>query len=530
MAQSYSTPRVLAPFCVVAAVMLLCAAILANSMTKPVGRDEQMYCTAGALLAQGKMIYRDFSYPSQLPYHPLLLAALYRGLGTSYYLLTARLLSVISDVLAVLCILGIYRSVFGVHRLHGLLFGLAAVILYLFNPIVDYALGYAWNHDVVILCVVVSLWVFVTTDFQSRSRFWRIALMSVLLTVATFMRVTTALVEVLFLLAVLVAACASPRGARSCIRAALCFSVAGIVTAAWPIWIIARAPEAFRLNLVRIPALYGRWLHDIGIVHGKLALTVAAFLTPGYLVLLTLVVLAMAVYLTSGVRRHPSNFTRQEKWRATVSFSLPLLFFVIAYVPPTIWEQYLAVPVPFLVIALAYPLAALVRGQPRGMSFSPWGRPRIVACVLGVGAVTAILANSTFLYRAIAVLVPENWTPVSLHRTSADIAAKTEQPRLALTLGPLYAIEGGCDIYPELSCGPIVYRIADQLSADERQLVHAVGPKTLSELFTPVPPTVVIVGVEPSYFSFLEAPLRQSIPPDWRRETYDQGLEAYLRP
>ena len=83
------------PALVGAVVFVLAAAILANSLTKPIGRDEQMYCTAGALLAQGRMIYRDFSYPSQLPYHPLLLAALYRALGTTDYLLVGRLVSVL---------------------------------------------------------------------------------------------------------------------------------------------------------------------------------------------------------------------------------------------------------------------------------------------------------------------------------------------------------------------------------------------------------------------------------------------------
>ncbi len=54
-----------------------------------------MYCTAGVLLSQGQSIYRDFSYPSQLPYHPLLLAALYKGLGTTHYLLVGRLVSAV---------------------------------------------------------------------------------------------------------------------------------------------------------------------------------------------------------------------------------------------------------------------------------------------------------------------------------------------------------------------------------------------------------------------------------------------------
>ena len=61
---------------VVLILAILSLVILSNSMTKPVGRDEHMYCTGAVLLAQGKIIYRDFSYVAQLPYHPLLYATL----------------------------------------------------------------------------------------------------------------------------------------------------------------------------------------------------------------------------------------------------------------------------------------------------------------------------------------------------------------------------------------------------------------------------------------------------------------------
>jgi hypothetical protein len=71
-------------------LIVLSAAILANSMTKYVGRDEQMYCTGAVCLAQGKLIYRDFSYAAQMPYHPLLCAALYKMFATTHYLLVGR--------------------------------------------------------------------------------------------------------------------------------------------------------------------------------------------------------------------------------------------------------------------------------------------------------------------------------------------------------------------------------------------------------------------------------------------------------
>jgi hypothetical protein len=509
-------------FCLLSSVLwtlVLGAALLANSMTKEVGRDEQMYCTAGVLLGQGQMVYRDFSYPTQLPYHPLLLAALYRALGTTHYLLIGRLVSVVCDVLVVIFILLIYRSIFGPHRLDGLLFGLAAAALYVFNPLVDYAAGYAWNHDVVILCVVMSLWLFLTTDFQKKSHLWRIGAAGVLLTFATFMRATTALVELLFLAAILFAAGGS---LRNRIRTALPFGVAASIVTIWPIWVIAQAPQAFWLNLVQIPALNGRWQHEVGRTFGKIALTMDSVTTPGYLVLLLLA--AYSVWIAWQGR---SNLDRTEKRRAGLAALLPLVFLVIAYIPPAVWHQYLAVPVPFITIAIAYPLVALRRQTDGSKS---WRWYKLTCCLVGAAAVIAVFAYPIVLDRCLFLAVPERWTPMELHKSSVKIAADIKEPGFVLTLGPLYALEGGRDICPELSAGSFVYRVADRLSAEERALTHAVGPKTLGELAGNRLPASVIVGVEPSYFAFLEDPLRKLVPPDWQRDTYGNTLQVYHRP
>ena len=154
---------------VVLTLVVLSAAIWANAMTKSLGRDEQMYCTGGALLARGKIIYKDFSYPAQMPYHPLLYAVLFKIFNTTRYLFVGRMVSVVCDILTMLCIVAIYRRVFASLPIAGLLFGLAGAVLYVFNPLVDYANGYAWNHDVVIFCVVLSFWLFVSTDLAKKS-------------------------------------------------------------------------------------------------------------------------------------------------------------------------------------------------------------------------------------------------------------------------------------------------------------------------------------------------------------------------
>jgi len=502
---------------VVLTLVVLSLALLANSMTKPVGRDEQMYCTGAVLLAQGKMIYRDFSYAAQMPYHPLLCAALYKVFGTTYYLLIGRLLSCACDILTMVCIAGIYRCVFKPLTIAGMLLGLAASVLYVFNPLVDYTNGYAWNHDVVILCVVLSLWLFVGADFQQKREYWRIAAIGALLTFATWMRITTAIVELLFF-AILLSLPAKSIGQR--FKSALPFLTASALVSLWPVWVIAQAPRAFYLNIVKIPMLYGQWLHEIGMVFDKFDLTFACLTRAGYLVLILL-----AIYLFAAIAVLRRRLKIESGRNLLLAALLPVIFFAIALIPPTMWQQYLGVPVPFLVISLAFPLSLLRRLGDKAIARKHF---RIAAALTALCAVVAFLSYPQVLYRTPFAFVPDRWAPVEMHKLSQDIAGKTKEPKQILTLAPLLALEGGCDIYTELSAGAIIYRIADSLSAEEREITHTAGPESLLKLLEEKPPSAVILGVE---MQRLETPIFESVvKSDWKRQNYRDGPAVYFRP
>jgi len=504
---------------VVVIIVALALAILGNSMTKPVGRDEQMYCTGAACLAQGKMIYRDFSYAAQMPYHPLLYAALFKMFNTTRYLLVGRLVSSVCDILVMICIVCIYRHILKPFAISGMILGLGAAVLYVFNPLVDYSNGYAWNHDVVILFVVLSLWLFLSTDFQQKSKYWRIAAIGALLTFATCMRVTTILVELLFFVILL---SMPARSIKERFKNALPFLLAGAVVLIWPVWVIAQAPRAFFLNLVKIPMLYGQWLHEIGMVHNKFALTFACLTTPGYFVLVLLTIYFCIIVLFLRRRLKTGNGRN-----LLVTGLLPAIFFIIALIPPTMWRQYLAIPVPFLVVSFAFPLSYLRRLTDKagiGKHF------KIASALMVLAVLVAVLQFPVVLHGIPMVLVPERWVPNELHNISQDIAdtIKTKDPKLILTLAPLLAIEGGCDIYTELSCGSIIYRIADSLSPEDRRITHTAGLETLVESIEKSPPSAVILGVE---MDFLEEPLRENaVKADWKRKNYEYAPLVYFRP
>jgi hypothetical protein len=516
-------------------LLFLSFAIFSNSVSKPLGRDEQMYCTASALLAQGKMIYRDFSYAAQLPYHPLLCAAFIKIFNTSHYLLVGRILSVFFDILILVCIFGIYRYIFKSFAITGTLLGLAGVVLYIFNPLVDYANGYAWNHDAVISCVVMAFWLYLSTDFTKKSKYWRIAAIGALLTFASCMRITTILVELLFLAIILSLPAES---IKQRLKTALPFLIATAVVSAWPVWVIAQALRAFFLNLVKIPKLYGEWLHQISMVYNKLGLTLACFTKLGYFVLLLLCIYLF--FITLCLRRR----LRITNVRALLlAILLSLTFLIIALIPPTMWIQYLAMPVPFLILSVAYPLKYLreLANQTTNKTYFH------IACILiSVSILVTVIspgigpdpiqhpptmpAYRVMLQRAKMLLIPDNWVPIEIHKISEDIAERTKEPKLILTLGPLLALEGGGDIYTELSCGAIIYRIADSLTTTERSITKTVGPKTLGALLEKTPPSAVIVNVERGKLSPLEAPLQAVVKPDWERKTYKNGFIAYFKP
>jgi hypothetical protein len=414
-----------------------------------------------------------------------------------------------------------------------MLFGLAAVTLYLFNPFVDYANGFAWNHDVIMLLVIASFSLFLSIDFHRKSEFWKIALIGALLTLATCMRITTALVQLVFLVFLLVR---RPGNVKQKFYSILPFIAASAAVAVWPIWVIFLAPRAFYLNLLRIPALNGWFLHSYGMAYGKLDLIVRALTSPGYALLVLL-----AGCLLLGVFGQRRNIKISNTANLAFSVALIIVFCIIALIPLTMWKQYLAMPVPFIVIGFAFPLLYLrtLSENPNIDKLFRAARTLIAACAL-----VAIASFPYCLLRIPALLHPEKYVPIRLHNLAQRIAQRTVSPpafsevspvplgrggRLVLTLAPLYALEGNCEIYPQFSCGPFVYRIAPYLSPSDCRIAIAVTPDTLKQLVKNQPPSALLLGAEPK---FLEESLYNAVNPDphtWNSERYEDGLTAFYR-
>ncbi len=432
---------------------------------------------------------------------------------TTHFLLTARVISVICDILIVFFLIAIYRQIFCFHPFTASLLSIAGAVLYVSNYCVYQASGLAWNHDAVTLAVVISFWLFITTDFKGKAGPWRLFIIGGILTFATCMRITTALILLVFFIFILAK---STGNLKQRCRTALPYVFGTFIALIWPFWTITQSPKAFFINIYRIPSLNSKLLHEAGLSYGKLELTIDSITRPDYLLLIIIAIYLYCICLY--YRKKIANF---DITNLALAVLLPILFFIIAFIPLTIWVQYFAMPVPFLIISLAFPLRYL------------WQSGRIhfkSACLLiTVCALIGVSENPAVLKRIPNLFKTDNWTALQVHKISEQIAQKIDKSKPVLTLAPLYVLEGGCEIYPQLSAGPFVYRVADLMNDGELKTTNTIGPKTLNELIEKSPPSAVLVGTETEYFKHLEQSLKTAAGPGWHKKSFENGLTLYYK-
>ncbi len=495
-------------------VTLLAGLLWVNAMNKGPSRDEQMYCTAGVLMSQGQGIYKDFSYVSQWPYHPALLSVIYRLTRTTHYLLTARLLSLACEVGTLLLILAIFRHIFSQQKTLGTGLGLGAAMLYALNPIVFMANGYAWNHPVALLAVMLSVWLAIKSP---RRNLITGGVQGAFLTLACAMRITTILVWGLFLVHWIW----HTTDAREQKRQGLVgFLVCTGLLLLWPAYTLVCSPQAAWANLVVIPGLYSQWHHTQGTAHNKLDLTLMCLTALGYLALLICWAITGGMHRTC---RRAESLTPNKTQRFLLC--VVAAFVLIAFVPPTMWQQYWAAPVPFIVLCLAIPLRTL--HQHRSCHPGLW-RTALGSLILST-ALAAWAMTLTLMAEPLS-LSPSQWPPLQMHAMAQDMVKQVKPPKRILTLAPLLALEGGAQIYPELSCGSVVYRVGDQLSPKIRATARVAGFQSVKEMLNDTPADAILVGTESGLLKGLDQDLAKYVPATWQKKDYPPGITLYSRP
>ena len=459
-------------------------------MGKKALNAEHASCGAGVLLTKGKMIYKDFACVAQMPYHPFLCAAVYKVFNTTYYLLSARLLTVLCDILIVISIIGIFRHIFSEFAATGWLLGMAMAIMCVFNGHFSKVSGFAINQDFVILCVLLSIWLFISTDFKQGPYYLRTWIISALLVLGSCLDLTAFFALPLFFITLIIQRKGS---AKDRLKTAFVFLISPIIVLILPIWTMLQSPHAFFINVFELPLLRIQLIRRMNsfvgtTLLGKIAEIVTYATEPNGI--FPFLVAAVLLFLVVWGRKkleisNPTN--------ALLTVFVPAIFLVIALCSPVFSYEHFAKLIPFIIVSFAYPLLYLRKIE----SGNPHKLFRIASIAVAACAFSQA-ASEPLVQMTARVFRPQNWVPIKMHQISKDVAQKIKEPKLIVTLAPLYALESGCDIYPELSAGWDGCKIASILPASKREITNTLSPKALKKLIEQRPPSGIILSIDPT--------------------------------
>jgi len=492
------------------------ALIFSLNMQRGLNHDEQQFVASGVLLARTQLLpYQDYAY-FHTPYLTYIYGFLFRG--TTYYLLTARLFSI-------LCSFGLLATIYTVAiRLlrteaplirHALAAG--STLLLLAAPIFTYTSGRAWNHDLPVLLLVWALLAAIDGLQPARPAFW-LAISGALLGLAVGTRLSTVTALPAFLLLI---GLPSPIERRQRVWWITAF-LAGFLLASLPLlYAFAGDPSAFifgNLEYARLNTLYRvATAYDEGMTAwGKVRFIGQELFwyEPGNLLLLLL-------YLIYGLpHRFQHSEIAKQPARWGILALLPCLL-IGALAPTPARSQYFYLLFPFLLLGALFGLRTHYLPLRHKAGFG-W---LATAIVFG-----AVLLNAD-QYRHLDKLVqPAAWFPVEVHQAGVKLATLLGEEAKVLTVAPILALEGGAQIYPELTTGPFALRAASFLSKAEAEQYHLFAAAGLTAALTDDPPRAVLVGVDPQDIAE-EAPLIEYA----RQQGYsqlplDDGQRLWLQP
>jgi hypothetical protein len=462
------------------------------NMRRGLNHDEHQFVTSAALIArEGLLPYRDFPY-FHVPGLSFLYAAFYGA--TPYLLLSARTVSILSSWLTLALIFGAalawLRPLGAAWRLGA---GASTVLLLMATPSFLHAAGRAWNHDLPIFLTLAAAvgqvaWLKRAGGPNGSRRWatwWPLAA-GVLLGLAAATRATFVLAAAAFALSIFLV---SPwRVVRSWAAVGL-LALGGLVGAAPALAMLAVAPVQFvfgNLTYASLNTAYyaaaaaGEASSAAMTMGGKVVRSAEYVLTqPGNLLFVLLS--AGAVW---GARR------ALPRARELLFLLLLVPFFLLgAYAPTPLQEQY---------IYLIFPLLALIF-----LAALPYAsRPRLgIGFAAAAALVAAVLAVPRYVEGLAVAFTPAEWFPLKVHARGeymANLTGPSAAARPVLTLAPIYPLEGHAPIYPEFVTGPLAWRVAPLLAAEERARFGIVGLDELPADLAARPPRGILTAVDNS--------------------------------
>jgi len=477
-------------------VAILGLGLFGRIMTYPVQHDEQYYVPAGILFSPDTL-YNVLGF-GHLPNLPILLHLLYQLPIAGHYLLAARLLIVAGWVGLALALVSIGRML-GAGRAAILL----SILLLITNPILLGPTGMAATNNLVPMTLAMfGLAAFIRGELRPDGRFSAFALSGLLLSLAGGFKVNYAVLIAPFVVGCLFL----PRTVSLPARLAgvlLPFLVGGLIGGAPTLFFLVRDPQGLLYHTIafhRGPQI-AYWLShgdpaDPKFFDLKSKLVLAQQLwSTGVTLVLLFSLGAVALISLSISRLHAAD--RRAFWPVGLIGSAMLAGVALSFLPTPAFPQYYTPPIPF---GLALFLALIGR--------IPETRGELARPVLSAAAGLALVLGAPMLMPSLpSLLFPRSWTGFQIHDDAGRIAeligpARLERP--VATLAPLYVLEAGDRIYPQLGLGPFIYRAIDYVPPQQQvHFVAPVSPTRVGRVLEATCPAAILVGLEGD----LETPL-----------------------
>ena len=459
--------------------------IFAKSMGKDLDVDENPFIASGAVLARhGTLPYRDYHY-NHMPTEVIVYAGLFRV--TDHLLLAAR-------AFQSTCAAGAATLLFAValgaarewERRRRVLFAIAIGLLLLTNPIFTQTSGISWNHDFPLLMALLGF-VTLRRGLQGQSPQLLAATSGFLVAIAATSRLTFLPVTAGFVLVILL----YPQLPSRRRAALLGLLVLGFSIGALPsLWIWSRAwQNAFfgnflypRLNTEIHAQRDGYPLYTFWQILGWYLKTWITLPGNG---LVTVAFLALMAAMLRPLRVGKDAIQSE----LLAIFAIAALMIASGFMPAPPYPQYFYAATPFMILGLAIALA----------SSHHLLADRRLQWIAAASVIFCVAMGAPVYWHVVNLASPNRWVPMQVHETSREIAQKlgTGEPGGAgtvLTIEPVFAVEGGLDIDPRLVTGRFGLRVADLLTAAQRQQYLMPAPQDISLMFDGrQPPHAVLI-------------------------------------
>ena len=438
--------------------------------------NAEEYVTSSVLVIEGKRLFEDFSF-RQAPYLPLIYGNIFKLITPSHYLLTEKFISFIMYLIAALMIYLVSKKI-----TKDIFFSISMTCLFSLNKSIVYASASSSNY---IMPCALTLLAFYLFCFKS-GNYLKNFLTGLLLAIAAGIKIYHVIAIIPFFFIILF----FPKeyNFRERFKKILLPFSGGVIIGFTPLfYYMLKKFQVFYFSTVQYNFLGMLYRKSIGLFPtSKIYFLRRLFTYPDFIAIFIILFTLIIVYIFFLKKNIKEKiFCHREK---LLLLLLSVISFAVIISAPYLYDHYLLFPLPFFILLSAYLIAEL---DHKNKFF--------IKCLM-IPALIIALSNTgyTYIEYAYKYYNPETWIGNKVHKIAFDIKAEFEKNgnngKIA-TLTPVFVLDSGMEIYDEL-VGPFGYRMADELTEEERKKYILTSQKTIYSLLEKDPPAAIFTGFE----------------------------------